>query len=826
MSKFVPPTGPKKAKVVIVGEAPGADEARLGEPFVGEAGKLLNKLLSSVGLIRQQCYITNVFKERPPRNDVSHFIELGKKVVTYSNGGFEQMEGFKAEMEELDPNIIIALGNVPLYALTGERGITKWRGSILPTDLCTREVTKVIPALHPALCLRMYEARHLLNFDLRRAVQQSRSSEFPADPNDYIIRPTLDETFEFIEMCRGAKRVGADIEVARREVSCISLSPTEGNSLKPSRQAISIPFWSPSQGHLMTPPEEAEVWRALANLFQETEVIFHNAAFDFVFLYQKYGISIPRIQDTMIAQAILWPDFAGRGNMIKGKSLAFTTSIYTNMPYYKDEGKEVMLKQGKTYADDDTQFWLYNAKDAVVLPEILHAQERDLRRANNYETYQRQLKTLHPICFMSAYGMRVDLEAIKEEKKLEQENLNSLTKEIQEEAGWEVNLNSPKQLKELFFDQLGETPTLHQGRISTNEDCLKTIARRGKKGSSIASKMLEYRKLAKLIGTYYEMQFDEDSRLRSSINPVGAETGRFSSSKTIFGTGGNMQNIPKHMRKFLVPDPDHILYEVDLSQAENRLVALFANEEKMLRAFKEGIDIHSLTASLIFGGEPDKKLQDSITADLGNGTRTQRYWGKLTNHALNYDMGIGTASKQWELPMNQTKAIHTKYFQAYPALRQWHRRVEFQMRQTKTVINPYGRHRKYLTRWGKELLHQAYAYGPQSTVADHLNQHGLNELYYNQEDFGPAILLNQIHDSIIFQVPISAGWSVHATILNKLKKSLQAEIEYEGRRMSIPAEVTMYCQNLKEGIEVPNVTPTALQEIYSKHGKQENRGLD
>lgn len=146
----VPPEGPVPARVMIVGEAPGADEVRLRRPFVGVSGMTLDKMLGEAGIGRSECFITNVCRVRPPGNDINAFIAKSKKEVTNQHIRFRDkwlllpiIEGIKilvAEVEAVKPNIIIPLGNLSTWVLTGNWGITRWRGSMLICD--TEEIKK------------------------------------------------------------------------------------------------------------------------------------------------------------------------------------------------------------------------------------------------------------------------------------------------------------------------------------------------------------------------------------------------------------------------------------------------------------------------------------------------------------------------------------------------------------------------------------------------------------------------------------------------------------------------------------------------------------
>lgn len=141
---YVPPSGPPASSMFIVGEAPGADEARLHEPFVGQSGKELTKMLHEAGIIRSDCRIINVVPYRPPNNDISFFISdkpTPQHSTSYRSKWLHLCAelGLRALYTELltaQPKVVIPLGATALWALTGESAISKWRGSILrPVDV-------------------------------------------------------------------------------------------------------------------------------------------------------------------------------------------------------------------------------------------------------------------------------------------------------------------------------------------------------------------------------------------------------------------------------------------------------------------------------------------------------------------------------------------------------------------------------------------------------------------------------------------------------------------------------------------------------------------
>lgn len=144
----VPSSGPMDARILIVGEAPGVDEERLGEPFVGYSGQLLDRMLADAGISRAACRITNVCRERPPGNRIELWLPRTKEAQHECTSlGWPTLRGrtvhphiekgyrlLIAELEVVQPTVIIGLGGTALWALTGKDSIAKWRGSTLEVD--------------------------------------------------------------------------------------------------------------------------------------------------------------------------------------------------------------------------------------------------------------------------------------------------------------------------------------------------------------------------------------------------------------------------------------------------------------------------------------------------------------------------------------------------------------------------------------------------------------------------------------------------------------------------------------------------------------------
>lgn len=828
MTQIVNACGPKDAKIMLVGEAPGAQEAKQGKPFVGPAGKLLNECLRYAGINRQECYITNVIKERPPKNNIKPFINLSADSpisgTSMGERAIEYIEMLEQEIRTVDPNVIVPLGSVANWALTGIRkGITKWRGSIIESTLVPSK--KVIPCIHPSAALRMYIWRYFIIFDLQRVRDESSFPEIREPAINLIIGPSFRESIDYLHACENNSRISFDIEVYNEEVSCISFSHS-GSS------AISIPFIY-ENGAYFDPEQELEIWLKIADLLEDNSIekLAQNANFDTSFLFRKYGIKAHNLEDTMIAEAILYPDFP--------KGLDFITTQYTKIPYYKDDGKFTQQNNRK--------FWLYNAKDAIVLMQAFPAQETELNRLGNTDSYKHQSALLEPLLFLTEHGMKIDTEGLQRKHEETEFELQALEKELNKLAGKEINPRSPKQLQEYFYIDLGIKAYRKGGRPTTDEKALKQLAAGTSKreGRPEASILLRHRELQTLDSRYYTMKLDDDNRLRSSMNPVGTRYSRLSSSKTIFGTGANMQNQPHSLKEYQLVDEGCVGFEIDLGQAENRIVAYLGPDPTMIDAFENGKDIHSLTASFIapaFGEnltpeEIREQADNDINTDkIGKGNHPWRYWGKKSNHALNYGLGVNNFAEQLEIPKEEARAISNRYHSGYPGVHQMHRMVEEQLKKNRTLTNLYGRKYTFTDRWGGQLFKDAYAYIPQSSVAEKINREGILFMYYSQFKNAPlnytynpmmecTILLNQVHDSVVFQIPLEYGWRTIADAVDQIVKSLETPLSWRGREFVIPAEVEVYPENFLDGFKIDIHTSSATELEYKyKEYMEKNQG--
>lgn len=820
---YVRPSGNTNAKLAGCGEQPGQQEVRVGKPFIGPAGKGLEGCLIMTKISRSDLYLTNVIKDldKPLKSYID--IASNNKTWTISEDGWTYIKELGEELKLLNLNAIVAFGNIALLALTNRSGITKWRGSVIESTLVPG--LKVIPTFHPATFIPPkfnFLNKPLICEDLLRAKYESEFKEIRRKDREIIIRPSFREATDILDYCyevglRG-QTITLDIEVLNGEVDCLSLGWSDKDSM-------CIPFRD-HQGDYFGIEQEYEIMLLVAKILQERRISKGGAnfIFDLQFLFHKYGIR-PRgtIHCTQIAQKIAFPDFPA--------GLPFVTTMYTDIPYYKDDGKQ-WIKMGTGSWEE---WWNYNGLDSIVPCESLPKQLQTLAKQQNLETYHRQRKLIKPLIYMAERGIRVDVDGMIKFRDTEQAQLDKLAEQLNTEVGYDINYNSPQQLMSYFYKECGIQPykkkTAEGKYVETSDvDALKRIARRGIKGSAAAQIMLDIRSLSKRISTYLDIgKVDKDGRYRSSYKPVGAETGRLSSGETIFGTGGNQQNWPHDLLRFFLFDEGYIGYSFDLSQIENRIVAYVGGVISQIRAFEQGVDLHRLTASVIFGKPYDQISDQAGSSSLGDGRQSERYWGKKGNHATNYDVGYKTFALKNEMTETDAKATLEKIHRGYPQIRGgYHLVIQEMLKTSRTVTNLMGRNRLFLgpivpsypdvpITACQDTYREGYAQLPQSTTADKINEQGLEYIYYNQQLFKPVELLAQVHDSVVFQIPLSVPWPEHAHMLMLIKQSLETPLYWKGTEIKTPCDLSIGLNMCKdEMIEMKSKKFPATQEQLSQ----------
>lgn len=522
--------GSPTATVVIVGEALGFEELKKGRPFSGASGWELDKMLGEAGLARHNCYLTNVIHDTKPFESFYGPREGAAKGIRKVNGRFPHPKveagrlELEAELEQLSPNLIIAMGDVALWAVTGlSDGINRWRGSVLETRF-----GKVIPTFNPAAVLRNWSDRWISVQDLRRCFRESMYPEVKKPDWNFLVRPTFIEAKDAIQSIRG-KLVAGDIETRSSQIACVGFATDKTN-------AFCVPFMQvEDEGNFWSDQEELELTLLLRDVLTDpsTRVIFQNGAYDLQYFAKQWGFVPNMSDDTMLMMHVCFPGLK--------KSLDFQSSLFCDFyRYWKDDGKTWDKHTG------EEQHWTYNCTDCVYTFENYEVLRDCLETYNLTEQYEFQMRLFWPVFKMMLQGVRVDR---MKKQKLSGELLiaqQSRMEWLEKVLGHPFNPKSPKQMQTLFYEDL-RLPKIKNRKtkaLTTDSKALATLKTKQPLVTPLIDVIEEIRSIGVFKSTFADALVDSDDRIRSSINLTGTETFRFSSSKNIFGTGMNLQNIP------------------------------------------------------------------------------------------------------------------------------------------------------------------------------------------------------------------------------------------------------------------------------------------
>lgn len=702
--------GPKNAKIVLCGEAPGATEEQTGVPFTGSSGWLLDKMLIHTGIPRNECYITNVVKERPPKNNFG-FLYLDKGRTEPSPTLVKARGELLKEIRSISPNVIIPLGNEALKAITGKRSIEHWRGSIIQTEL-----GKVIPTYHPAFILRTYEKRAIAELDLRKARKESITKEYKKIEYNFKINPSFTEVIAFLKTKH--KLLSFDIETIGQHTRCLGFAWNETDG-------ICIPFIKNSNTNYWSIEEELEILKRLNILFMDKTIgkVAQNFPFDSTILAKDFGFDINGlVMDTMIAQHTCYCELP--------KSLEFLTSIYTNIPYYKSYNVK-----------DDVSTWTYNLWDCVATFQVAEILEKELKELKVYDFYKSHC---HPLMLALTLagnrGVLIDKELRKKEKALSEARKVEIGLKLVEATGMNVNPDSPKQMKELLYDKLKMKPIIHRKTHAKTTDGTAIMTLRAKYPvyRNILDLILAHRGETKLLGTFLKSELNSSNRLPTTYNAAGTVTGRINSKKTIFGLGGDLQQVPRgEFRRMFIAPKGKVLVKGDLSQAEARVTIWCAKNEGLISKYLEkDFDIHIWAASL-FRNKPMKQI-----------TKEERQEDKGIVHGIHYGRGARSISIANGITLNEAKQRMLLYFGAFPQLRLWHQEIRDKVTKDRMLKTPFGRIRIFMKRINEETFRSAFAFIPQSIVGDIINK-----AFFILTETLPkkCYLVLQVHDELVVE---------------------------------------------------------------------------
>ena len=766
--------GPLDAKIMLVGEAPGADEDKCGRPFQGYAGRTLDTLLGQAGIARYQCLVTNVARERPPGNKISYFFE-DKKCTIPKQSLLHWIAELKKDIEVCQPNVIIALGATALWALTGHKKISDYRGYILPCTLVPGK--KVLATYHPQALNYEWKLYFQTVLDLRKALRHSAFPYIPETKQQFKPNVSPKQFIEYMEECLAHPewdKIGLDVETVQPgshiEELGLSHDPNYGISV----------FLLKGRATTMPERDELLLWQTLNRLVSSKKIIMQNGAYDTGVLWYNNHILVRNLwMDTLIAAHICWPELP--------RDLGFLGSICLDVEPWKHDAKAA----------------LYNPADAANTLGIAEILEQEIDRQGVRDQYNFEMSLIEPALMLQLQGIQVDREVQQELITKWSTVRDSLKEELFGIIGHDVNFNSPKQMQQLLYFELG-LPVQYKRRKSVNDtrvmttdaNALKHLARLVP-NNPVFNKILDYKKANTLVNNFLTIELSPEGKVHTSYNITGAASdieedtkkqkrsfGRWSSSASIilpYGSG-NLQNIPSEARKMYRARKGWKIIQADYSQAEAVVMGYLIGDQKLQKMFldsfglskteKAPYDIHRMTIADMLGIP-----MDQVTGD-------QRKAGKTIRHGTNYSAGPQVLANRLGIKLAEAKVLIELYHRANPALRMWYQSIQEELQRTRTLYNLLGRKHRFLDRWGDSLFRSAYSYKPQSTVGDLLNK-ALRRLYDMMPEIPfELILLLQLHDAIYVMVEEQNVWD---TIVY-MRKAMIMPLTYNNQEFYIDCD--------------------------------------
>lgn len=781
--------GPRNSKILLIGEAPGAEEDAAGKPFVGKAGKILMEVLEELGIKREEILLGNCVRCRPTD---------GRKNLTPTDSQLEACRPhLMKEIEEVSPELIVLVGGRAIDSVLGLGegvGITSKTGTIVE-----RDGRRYLLCIHPA---------NLIYNPSKDGYERLRNSLSPVAEvlgkkavikKDYILLDTLEKIRNFAEEVKDKEYLAVDIETdsldySKCKIIGIGFSWDAGKAAYINLMDDSDDFIFGSSADWSK--QAFELVKQI--LMCDAKKVFHNSSFDAKCLHAK-GAEIKNIYSDTYIQAHLIDE-------TQRKKLDILASKYTDLKDHKEDLKEYMQRSGATnYGAVPlkimTDYCCGDADATLRLHHIFSNKISKLGLDNYYNKFQMPVREV--LTGMEERGTKVNVDyadalGIKCKNKL-----TSIENQIRDmmrnkgyvgyESGYvgyeSFNPASSKQVGDYFFNYLREPPIKEtEGKgISTDESVLKILQDKYYE----AELLLAYRKYSKLWSTYIEpihSLVDKNNRVHCYFDLGKVVTGRLASREP------NLQNIPLRdpivlgenilqivpIRNLFIAEEGCHLLCFDFSQVELRVLAHYSKDENMINTFLDGGDIHTLTARKIFGlkeGEKETKTQRSIakTINFGipYGISSQGVVRNLKKERVYKD-----EARKIEFSLTDAQGYIDSFFASYPKVQDFIIKTQNQVLKYGYVRSLFGRYRRFpdlysLTPAKKNAkLREAVNMPIQGTAADIT----LLALYridkrLQKEGFRARVVLT-VHDSIMLEVPSEELIDVKNIVMDEMEKEI------------------------------------------------------
>jgi len=493
----------------------------------------------------------------------------------------------------------------------------------------------------------------------------------------------------------------------------------------------------------------------LGQCLQERQIIAHNAKFDLLWLRHKCALKLDNVFCTLTAARLL-----SNGKRELRNGLYACWERFLGLAPGNDHGKSDW--GGMFLTEDQLE---YAALDVFHLHELQEKQQLLINKEKLGDVLHLENRLIPVVVEMENRGFGINKERLLGVIEEYSAELDEALGHFKEAFGEEINPNSPKQLKEAFKEKDLKLSDTGEQTLKEEDHPLTTCVlnyRSAKKQMEQAEALLK--------------AIEEDGRIHARFEPTGTNTGRFSSKRP------NLQNIGRgKLRHCFVPDEGNLLVVADYSQVELRVAAVVANEERMIEAYKNGVDLHRQTASLVL----DKPIKDV--------TKEDRQLAKAVNFGLLYGQSakglVAYAKKAYgvEMEYDRAREIHGRFFSAYNGLRKWHERSrEAASKDLKSVRTVSGR-----VRWlpeGKDTEWIRFV-GLLNTSVQGGSADALKQAMVNLADKLPssASIVSTVHDELIVECASDAAEEIKALVETAMLDAVQTM--FPGVRFEVEAGI-------------------------------------
>ena len=469
----------------------------------------------------------------------------------------------------------------------------------------------------------------------------------------------------------------------------------------------------------------------------------------------RHGVSVSPIDDTMLLSYAQFSGLHGHGMDALSKRLLDHEPIPIKALLGSGKGQitfdRVALDKAAPYAAEDADVTLRLHR--VLKPGLVRH-----RVTTVYETLERPLVPV--LAAMEMHGVKVDRDALSRLSNTFSQRMAGLEDEIHALAGETFNVGSPKQLGEVLFDKLGLAggEKGKTGAWATGVEVLEPLAA---EGNDLAARVLDWRQLSKLKGTYTDALQGhinaETGRVHTAFSLAATTTGRLSS------TDPNLQNIPvrteegRRIRDAFIAEKGNVLVSLDYSQIELRILACIADIPALKQAFRDGLDIHAMTASQMFG-VPIEGMDPAI-----------RRRAKAINFGVIYGISAFGLSNNLRIPQAEAKAFIDAYFERFPGIRAYMDRTKEIAKRQGHVETLFGRriHTPEINAKGPRasFAYRAAINAPiQGTAADVIRRAMIRVPAALAAEGLSARMLLQVHDELLFEAPEAEAQATLAAV--------------------------------------------------------------